>query len=98
MNCTGRDIHRAFNKRLLAEFLIGKLEGSDRLENINMDKSASKWALMTNSERVVNYVLLAWNRVQLQSVANRVMNQRDPQKCMKFFVQLLKKDSVPWKR
>ena len=59
-------MQHAFKKRLLTVFLIGKLEGSDRLENIGV--IVSKWALMTKSERVVNYVLLARNSVQVHSV------------------------------
>jgi hypothetical protein len=38
------------------------------LENISIDKIVLKWTLMTKSERVANYVLLARNRVQLHSV------------------------------
>jgi len=61
-------MQHAFKNRLLTRFLIGKLEGSVSLENTSMGKIVSKWALMTESERVVNYFLLARNRVQLHSV------------------------------
>jgi hypothetical protein len=49
------------------------------LENISIDETGSKWALMTKSERVVNYVPLARNRVQLHSVVKLKQSQYRPE-------------------
>jgi len=48
-----------------------------------MEKIVSKWVLMTESERVVNYFLLAWNRVQLHSAVKVKQSPYRPEQALR---------------
>jgi hypothetical protein len=69
----------------IGKILVGKLEGSDQLEDLGVDgKIILEWILTKIVWEGVVWILLAQGRDHSQAVANTVMNSRVSQKTGNF--------------